>query len=497
MWYRRIVEQSYRGMTAVNRIGLSVLGLIALASLLSPAAAIAKKKQPDLVMTAVTAPSSVDIGKAFEVADVVMNSGKKRAKNSKVTYLLSSSASPGRNGTVVLGTRSVPKLKPRKKSSGLANLNMPAETKPAEYFLLACADGKFKEKSKRNNCKAAAGLTVVDPPKPTGASLSMNPADGTLASTLIGQVSPPTTFTVTNGGGAASGPISSQFGAAPFSNVSAADECTGKTLAPGASCTFGMVFAPTQRGPAQSQVSIQAQPGGTVNVPLSGAGLAPASLSINDSSGPDPVSWDFGPSVVGNDASAHNFNITNDGDVPTGALTAEFTGASFNDFVFTAGSCLGGTTLGPGSTCTVIANFHPLTSGPKETTLRVSGSPGGSVSTGVTGLGQTAPNLVLSPLLNNYGGVPFNSSKDFTFTINNSGQASSSAISLSLSGTNANRFQILSAGDTCSGQSLGGGASCSFTVRFSPGSIGAKTAFVEFSATQGGVGAALLNGSGT
>lgn len=484
-------------MTVVNRIGLSVVGLIALAVLLLPAApAIAKKTQPDLVMRSVTAPSSVEIGKAFEVADVVRNNGKKRAKRSKVTYSLSSSASPGRSGAVILGTRSVPKLKPRKRSSSSASLEMPAETKPAEYFLLACAGGKFKEKSKRNNCKAGR-LTVVGPPKPTGPSLSINPANGTLASTLIGQVSPPTTFTVTNGGGTASGPISTQFGAAPFSNASTADACTGKTLAPGASCTFGMVFAPTQRGLARSQVSIQAVPGGTVNAAVSGTGLAPASLSISDSSGPNPVSWDFGLAVVGNDASAHTYNVTNGGDVPTGALTAELTGFSFSDFVFSGGSCLGSGTLGPGSTCTVIANFRPQTSGPKETTLKVSGTPGGSVSTRVTGVGQTAPNLVLSPLLHNYGGVPFNSFEDFTFTINNSGQASSSAISLSISGTNANRFQILATGDTCSDQSLSGGASCSFTVRFTPLNVGPKTAFVEFAATQGGSGAAALSGSGT
>ena len=277
----------------------------------------------------------------------------------------------------------------------------------------------------------------------------------------------------------------------------AADECTGKTLAPAASCTFGMVFAPTLRGPAQSQVSIHAEPGGTLNTPLSGTGLAAASLSISDSSGPDPESWDFGTTLVGNDASAHTFTVTNNGDVPTGALAAELTGASFGDFVLSGGTCLGGATLAPGSTCTVIANFHPRTSGPKETTLEVSGSPGGSVATRLTGLGQTAPSLQISPILHDYGGVPFNSFRDFAFTITNTGQASSSAISLSISGTNATRFQVLAAGDTCSSQPLSGGASCSFTVRFTPGNIGAKAAFADFSATQGGVGSAALNGSGT
>jgi hypothetical protein len=479
---------------------VSVAGLLALAAmlvLLLPAApAVAKRKQPDLVVTSINAPSSVETGAAFEVADVVKNKGKTAAKRSKVTYSLTSSTSSGGKGGVVLGTRAVPKLKPGKKSSGSTSLVVPGNVKAAKYLLLACAGGKFKEMSKRNNCKAAAGRLTVRGPAPD-ASLSIDPASSTFASTVIGAVSPMKTFTVTNDGGKPSGPIAGQFGAAPFSNVPAADQCTGETLAPGASCTFGMVFAPTLRGPAQSQVSIDAEPGGIVNAPLSATGLAAASLSISDSSGPDPEGWDFGTTLVGNDASAHTFTVTNDGDVQTGALTAELTGASSSDFVLSGGTCLGGVTLGPGSTCTVIANFHPQTSGAKETALDVSGSPGGSVSSRLTGLGQTAPSLGVSPLLHDYGGVPFNSSRDFTFTITNTGQASSSAISLSISGTNANGFQVLTAGDTCSNQPLSGGASCSFTVRFTPGNIGAKTAFANFSATQGGAGSAVLNGSGT
>lgn len=446
-------------------------------------------------MRSVTAPSSVDAGSSFEVADVVRNKGNKRAKRSAVTYSLSPSPDSGGKGAIALGTRPVPKLKPRRSSSGSATLRLPAETKPGNYFLVACVSGKFREKSGRNNCKAASQLAVTG--QVTGASLSINPPSVALAATVIGAVSPPATFRVTNVGDAPSGPISGQFGAAPFSSVPAADGCTGRTLAPGADCTFGIVFAPDQRGPAQSQISITGEPGGAVHAAVSATGLAPASISISDSSGPDPVNWDFGPTVIGQDASPHSYDITNDGDVATGALTAEFTGASFSDFVLAGGSCLGGATLGPGSTCTVIANFHPLASGPKETTLAVSGTPGGSVSTRVTGSGQTPSALVLSPLLHNYGGVPFNSFKDFTFSIINSGQASSSAITLSISGTNANRFAVLSAGDTCTGQSLGNGASCSFTVRFTPGNTGAKTAFVSFSAAQGGAGSARLDGTGT
>ena len=84
-------------------------------------------------------------------------------------------------------------------------------------------------------------------------------------------------------------------------------------------------------------------------------------------------------------------------------------------------------------------------------------------------------------LVVNFGGVPFNSSTTRTLTLRNTGGSTSSAISLALSGTNANRFEILAAGDSCTGQTMAGGATCAFTVRFTPVNLGAKTAFVTAS----------------
>ncbi len=59
------------------------------------------------------------------------------------------------------------------------------------------------------------------------------------------------------------------------------------------------------------------------------------------------------------------------------------------------------------------------------------------------------------------------------------------------------RFAIVAASDTCSGQILASGATCSFTVRFTPVNIGARTAFVTASAARAARAALSLTGTGT
>ena len=60
-----------------------------------------------------------------------------------------------------------------------------------------------------------------------------------------------------------------------------------------------------------------------------------------------------------------------------------------------------------------------------------------------------------------------------------------------------NRFAILTAGNGCSGQILAAGAMCTFTVRFTPVNLGAKTAFVTATPAVGAPGGAGLDGTGT
>ncbi|MET0818142.1 MAG: choice-of-anchor D domain-containing protein, partial [Solirubrobacteraceae bacterium] len=191
------------------------------------------------------------------------------------------------------------------------------------------------------------------------------------------------------------------------------------------------------------------------------------------------------------------FTVANDGDVPAADLASALSGGNAGDFAIAGGTCPAGGQLAGGASCTVVAEFDPQAAGSKQTTLEVSGTPGGSASTTLSGRGVAAAALGFDSLVVDFGNVAFNSSSTRTLTLRNTGGSSTSAISLAITGTNASRFAIEPTGDTCSGQTLASGATCTFTIRFTPLNMGAKTAFVTASAAQGGAGSARLDGNGT
>jgi hypothetical protein len=86
-------------------------------------------------------------------------------------------------------------------------------------------------------------------------------------------------YTVTNTGGAATTPISLNLtGATEFTIAS--DACTNMTLAPGASCTFRVVFTPTTFGPRSGMVTASAATGGTSIALLSATGRDYVQLTV-------------------------------------------------------------------------------------------------------------------------------------------------------------------------------------------------------------------------
>jgi hypothetical protein len=150
------------------------------ALLLLPASAGAAKPRADLKVASlsVTAPiGGLHAGESLTVTDKTVNRGKRRAGASETGYYLSADGSLGSGDEHLLGTRRIPKLKPRKASAGTSQPQLAkASTLPAgTYRLLACADddGSVKEKRESNNCRSAAATvlvaardTVVPPPPP-------------------------------------------------------------------------------------------------------------------------------------------------------------------------------------------------------------------------------------------------------------------------------------------------------------------------------------------
>ena len=109
---------------------------------------------------------------------------------------------------------------------------------------------------------------------------------------------------------------------------------------------------------------------------MPGQGTNPASLSVS------PSSLAFELTTIGDVSLPAAFVVTNNGGSTTGALTVGKSGQNPNDFNIAGNTC---TTLAPGASCVVTVTFQPTGRGLRTASISVSGTPGGSVSVGVSG----------------------------------------------------------------------------------------------------------------
>ncbi|NYJ03715.1 hypothetical protein HNR19_004413 [Nocardioides thalensis] len=148
----------------MRRPALSALAaLLALPLLPSGPDAYGAARLPDLVVSAVSAPASVDAGATLAVKVSVRNAGRARAGASTTTVHLSGDTRPG--GDLVSRSVKVPRLGSGRTESATVRLEVPAGA-AGDYRVLACADARkqVRESNERNNCRVATrAVTVVAP----------------------------------------------------------------------------------------------------------------------------------------------------------------------------------------------------------------------------------------------------------------------------------------------------------------------------------------------
>ena len=152
-------------LAAVNLTRWSAF--LALALLLTVAApASAKRQRADLVVKSVEAPASVTAGSTFAAPVVVKNKGKRKAGRSKVAFALSATARAG-SGGVALGDRSVPKLKPGKKSRRAPTRRYPRRRSPAPTSSSPAPTNRARSRRSRTGTTARRpGASSPSPPRP-------------------------------------------------------------------------------------------------------------------------------------------------------------------------------------------------------------------------------------------------------------------------------------------------------------------------------------------
>jgi hypothetical protein len=203
-----------------------------------------------------------------------------------------------------------------------------------------------------------------------------------------------------------------------------------------------------------------------------------------------PASLNFALQPVGVASAAQTVIVSNSGSATLTGLSANITGTNASSFSVNSGC---GTSLAPGTTCTITVVFTPGAAGSAQATLQITDSAINSPqNVALTGTGA-APSFTLSSQSLNFSSQPEGTSTQQTVTVTNSGTLPLTGIAAVVGGTNAVDY---TASSNC-GSSVAPGATCIFTVNFKPSTAGNESATLTVSASGAGSQATALSGAGT
>ncbi|GAC1464882.1 MAG: hypothetical protein PVSMB5_06100 [Ktedonobacteraceae bacterium] len=196
----------------------------------------------------------------------------------------------------------------------------------------------------------------------------------------------------------------------PAFTVGSSTPALPATLTAGQTIQIPIMFAPTTPCVTLATLTITTS-GGTVSFGLSGNGVsATAQLAVA------PTSLDFGQVAVGSPTTTTSATFTN-----VGATPLTVTGVSVPQTPFSiSGQPTSNLTLQPNGSFTVTVGFAPTVVGTFKSAVTVT-STAGTVSLPLTGVGATAPKLVVTPLNVKFGIVAVGKTVTQTFTVANTG----------------------------------------------------------------------------
>lgn len=323
-----------------------------------------------------------------------------------------------------------------------------ARTVPGRYYVLACLSPRPD-----GSCRASQRASVLvrnTVLEPTGST------DLAFADTPVGDRSAAMTVTVTNAGTSRTGRVRTAFSGA----FRRAGGTCGESLAPGASCTVGVVFVPTTDGDATGSLIVSDRRSGRVAFDLTGTGLA-TTLGLS------PTSYDFGTVVVGTTPTETTFTVTNTGSTTAGSVTPTLSGDT--DFSVVSTDCAD---VAPAATCEVVVGFAPGAPGTPVATLSVDGEAVAAPVTSDLSVEVIEAAVLVTPLSADFGDVAVGSSSDITFVYENFTDTDTYITDGDVNEGNGGHgfyFPFLVT-DTCLGSlAVPAHGTCTVTVRFDPG----------------------------
>src|SRR5690606_7677770 len=146
-----------------------------------------------------------------------------------------------------------------------------------------------------------------------------------------------------------------------------------------------------------------------------------------------------------------------------------------SEFSVVTSTCAGAPLLG-GANCRIVVRFDAGAPGGKEATLEVSAGGLDATST-LTATSVQAASIIIDPTAHSFGITPVGTSTGgVTFTVHNTGASATGPLAVAIAGSNPADFPIVSGTDGCNGTTLIGGGECTIAVRFTPLTLGERTA---------------------
>ncbi len=225
------------------------------------------------------------------------------------------------------------------------------------------------------------------------------------------------------------------------------------TLTPGDSPAFTVQFAPATQGTVTGNIAFTTD-NGTVNLPLSGAGVPAGDVTAS------PSSINFGSVVIGS-AASQTVTLKNTGGANVTITAAAVTGAGFSDSGLTLPL-----TLTPNQTSTFSVSFAPTGTGTVNGNVALTVTGEAELDVPLAGMGLAPATLTANPTSLTFTNIVVGQNSTQTETIKNSGGTSAQITGVAATGT----------GFSVSGISLpvtlGAGQSVTFNVTFTPPSAG-------------------------
>ena len=283
-------------------------------------------------------------------------------------------------------------------------------------------------------------------------------------------------------------------GANPADFVIASNNCAA--LPANASCYMTLAFTPSGTGERTAALNINDDAGGSPQT----VGLFGTGQMISHLLSASAVTIDFGAQNVGALSNSTAVQITNTGASPAAINGMTISGKNAADFIMDApgpGGC--GASLAAGAACAISIQFQPSLTGPETATLTItSDSAAGPILVSLLGVGQNALARLNASVSTLDLGVQTIGSGSATgsFTLTNNGDTTVTLYQPSISGANAANFVITQG--SCFYAVLSPGATCSFTLAFTPSITGLATAGLQISSTASATPLTVsLTGTGT